>query len=84
MCCTYLELARLLELVHIALALERAARREEDVFVVAIDVLNPRRKPSDGVVVDDLLPVTANVRLRYGGVLADVDRDILRTYTELQ
>ena len=80
---TCLQLARLLELVHIALALERTARREEDVFVVAIDVLNPRRKPSDGVVVDDLFPVATDVGLRHGSVLADVDRNILRAYSKL-
>ena len=40
---TCLQLARLLELLHVALALERAASREENILVILIDVLCPRR-----------------------------------------
>lgn len=83
-CGAYLELARLLELVHVTLTLERTASSEEDVFVVAIDILDPRREPSDGLVVNDFLPVATDVRDRYRRFLADVDGDIFRTYSKLQ
>ena len=51
--------------------------------MVAVDVLNPCRKPSDGVVVDDLFPVATDVGLRYGSLLPDVDRNIFWTYSKL-
>lgn len=48
----YLQLARLLELIAVALALDGAGSRKEDVFALAVDILLPMRKPSDSVVVD--------------------------------
>jgi len=48
----YLQLARLLELITVALALDGAGSRKEDVFALAIDILLPMCKPSDSVVVD--------------------------------
>ena len=80
---TCLQLARLLELLHVALALERAASREEDILVVLIDVLRPRRQPRHGLVVNDLLPFARNVRRRDRSSLTNVDSHILRTNTEL-
>jgi hypothetical protein len=49
---TYLQLACLLELITIALALDGAGSRKEDVFALAVDILFPMREPSDSVVVD--------------------------------
>ena len=80
----YLELARLFELVHVALTFERTTRSEEDVFVVAVDVLNPSREPSNGVIMEDILPLAANIGHGYGRILANVDRDIFRPYAQLQ
>ena len=80
---TCLQLARLLELLHVALALERAASREEDILVVLIDVLRPRRQPRHGLVVLDALPLPRHVGHGYGGILADVEDDVLRPHTML-
>lgn len=48
----YLQLAGLLELITVALALDGAGSCKEDVFALAIDILFPMCKPSDRVVVD--------------------------------
>ena len=48
----YLQLARLLELITVALALDGTGSREENVFALAVDILLPMCKPSDSVVVD--------------------------------
>lgn len=48
----HLQLARLLELITVTLALDGAGSRKEDVFALAVDILLPMCKPSDSVVVD--------------------------------
>ena len=58
---TDLELTGLLELGHVTLTLERTAGRQEDVLVVTIDVLGPRRKPSDSVIMNDLFPFSRDI-----------------------
>lgn len=77
--CTYLELPCLLELSHVALALERTSGGQEDVLVIAVDVLRPSGKPSDRVVVLNVFPFARYVGLGDGHALADVDRDVLWT-----
>lgn len=74
---THLEVARLLKLLEVALALEGRSGGEEDVLDVAVDVLLPRREPRHLVVVDDVLPAVAGRSWRDGDALADVDRDLL-------
>jgi len=75
---TYLQVASLLELSHIALTLERAAGGQKHVFVVAVDVLCPCCEPCNCRVVDDLLPLAGDIRFRDGNAFADIDCDILR------
>jgi len=75
----YLQFARLFELGHITLSLERTAGGEENILVVQVDVLDPIGKPGDRVVVDHLFPRSGGVGFRDGLVLSDVYRDILRT-----
>ena len=58
---TDLELTGLLELGHVTLTLERTAGRQEDVLVVTVDVLGPRRKPSDSVIMNDLFPLPRDI-----------------------
>lgn len=57
MLCAYLELARLLILLHVALPLPAAAGRQEDVLeVLGADRVVPKREPRYRVVVPDLAP----------------------------
>lgn len=80
---THLQLTRLLKFLHVALALERTAGREEDVLVVAVDVLHPVRQPSDGVVVHNVFPLPRYIGSGHGRVFPDVDGDVLRAQTML-
>lgn len=80
---TDLELARLFELLHVALALERAACGQEHVLVIAVDVLSPGREPSHSVVVYDLLPFPWHIRLWCGYALTNIDRDVLGSHSVL-
>mmetsp|Transcript_24663 Transcript_24663/g.41360 ORF Transcript_24663/g.41360 Transcript_24663/m.41360 type:complete len:345 (+) Transcript_24663:655-1689(+) len=50
------ELACLLELLEVRLALETAGRREPDVLEMVVDVLLPEGEPGDFIVVDDGAP----------------------------
>lgn len=75
----HLQFSRLFELGHIALPLERAARGEEDVFVVLIHILDPIGKPGDSVIMNHLLPGSRHIGFRDKFVLANVNCDILRT-----
>ena len=79
-----LELACLLELHHVALALERTASGEENVLVVPVHVLDPIREPGDRLVVHDLLPLARHVGLGDRDALADVDGNVLRVNSELR
>lgn len=72
-----LELAGLLKLLEIGLALDSAVGGQHDVLVVAVDVLLPHGKPSGLVVVLDRLPSMALGRVGHLGLLADVDGNLL-------
>lgn len=75
---TYLQVASLLKLCHIALTLERATSSQKHVFVVAIDVLCPRGEPSHCRIVNYLLPLAGDIRFWDGDAFADVNCDVLR------
>lgn len=81
---TDLQLTRLLKFDHVTLALQRAASRQENIFVIAIDVLRPSGKPGDCVVVLKRLPFSGHVGNRNGGFLSDVDGDVFGANTELE
>lgn len=72
-----LELAGLLKLLEVGLALDSTVGGQHDVLVVAVDVLLPHGKPGGLVVVLDRLPSMTLGRLGHLGVLADVDGDLL-------
>lgn len=74
----YLQLSGLLELLHVTLSLDRTAGSQEDILVVAVDILHPVGEPSSGFVVDNSLPLARNVRLRCRDAFANIDRDVLR------
>jgi hypothetical protein len=80
---TDLELTGLFKLGHITLALERTARRQEDILMVTIDVLSPRRKPRNGILMNDLFPLAGDIGNGNGCVSSYVDGDILRINTQL-
>lgn len=67
-----LKLPRLLELLHVALPLDRGARSQEDVLVLTVDVLSPVGKPGNSVVVLYGFPLARHVRLRYSHSFPDV------------
>jgi len=52
--------------------------------MVTVDVLSPRRKPRDGVVMNDLFPLAWNIGDWDGRVCSYVDGDILRINTQLE
>jgi hypothetical protein len=79
----YLEFTSLFELRHVALPLERTASGEEDILVVAVDILRPCCEPCHRFVVDDLLPVSRYVWLRDRNAFGNVDSDVLRIDTKL-
>jgi hypothetical protein len=81
---TDLELTRLFELNHITLALKRTAGRQEDILMVTVDVLSPRRKPSNGVVMNDLFPLSRNIRNWSRCIRSYVNCDVLRIDTQLR
>jgi hypothetical protein len=78
---TDLKLSGLLKLGHITLALERTARRQEYILMTTVDVLSPRRKPSNSVIMNGLLPLARNVGNWNGCIGSYVDGDILRINT---
>ena len=80
---TDLQLTGLFELGHITLALERTARRQEDVLVATIDVLSPRREPSNSVVMNNLFPLARDIGNWNGCICAYVDGDVLRINAQL-
>ena len=73
----HLELAGLLKLLEVRLALEGRAGSEENVLVRPVDVLVPASEPGHSVIVLDLAPLVAGRRLGTLVVLADVDGDLL-------
>lgn len=79
----YLQLARLLELITVALALDGTGSREEDIFALAVDILLPMCKPSDGVIVDHRLPRARHIGYRHRLGFANVDYDVLGPNTFL-
>lgn len=78
-----LELSCFLEFRHITLTLNRAARSQENVFVVAVNILRPVSQPCDSIVVDDFLPFARHVGFRNRNALANIDRDVFRPNTVL-
>ena len=81
---TNLEIARLFELHHVALTLERAAGGEEDILGVAVDVFLPRREPGDRIVMDNLCPLSTRRRLRDRNTFPDVDGDVAGADAQLE
>jgi hypothetical protein len=51
--------------------------------VIAINILRPVRKPSDGLIMNDLFPLARHIRFRDGNIFADVQCDVFRTYAVL-
>jgi hypothetical protein len=81
---TDLKFTGFLELGHITLTLERTAGRQEDVLMVTVDVLSPRRKPSNSVIMNDLFPLSRNIRNWNGCFRSYVNGNILRMDTQLE
>jgi hypothetical protein len=78
---TDLKLTGLFELGHITLALKRTAGRQEDIFMATVDVLGPRRKPSDGIIMNDLFPLPWNIGNGNRCIRSYVNCDVLRRDT---
>jgi hypothetical protein len=78
---TDLKLTGLLKLGHITLALKRTARRQEDILMITVDVLGPRRQPRNSVVMKDIFPLAWNIGDWNGCIGSYVDDDILRINT---
>jgi hypothetical protein len=51
--------------------------------MVTVDVLSPGRKPSDGVIMNDLFPLARKIGNWNRHVFSYVDDDILRIHTQL-
>ena len=51
--------------------------------MVAVDVLGPRRKPSNSIIMNDLFPLAQNIGDWNGCIGSYIDGDILRTNTQL-
>jgi hypothetical protein len=81
---TDLKLTGLLELGHITLALKRTAGRQEDVLMATIDVLSPRRKPSNSVIMDNLFPLSRDIGNWNRCFRSYVKGNILRIDTQLE
>ena len=80
---TDLKLPGLLKLGHITLALERTARSQEDILMATVDVLSPRRKPCNSVIMKDVFPLARKIGDWNGCIISYVDDDILRINTQL-
>lgn len=51
--------------------------------MIAIDILRPVCKPSDGLIVNDLLPLAWHIRFRDGNTFTDVQCDVFRAHAVL-
>lgn len=51
--------------------------------MIAIDVLRPVRKPSDGLIVNDLFPLARHIWFRDGNTFTDVQCNVFRAYAVL-
>jgi hypothetical protein len=61
------------------LAFERAARGEEDIFMVIVHILCPIRQPSHGIVMLNLPPLSRDIRSGDCCTLPKVEGDVFRT-----
>jgi hypothetical protein len=52
--------------------------------MIIVDILSPGRKPGDGVVVNNFLPLSRHVWDRDGRIFTDVDRNIFRSDAKLR
>ena len=66
----------LFKLASITLSLPRTGSRQEDIFNLLIDVLLPRSKPGDRVIVLNRPPLSRNVGYWYRCVLREVECDV--------
>jgi hypothetical protein len=66
----------LFKLASITLSLPRTGSRQEDIFNLLIDVLLPRSKPGNGIIVLNRPPLSRNVGYWYRGVFREIKRDI--------
>ena len=79
----HLQFPGFLKLLHVTLPFPRAAGSKEDILMIAVDILSPRRQPRHCSVVLNRFPLPWHIGNGNRCILPDIERNLFRSHPEL-